>query len=117
MREVGRRNGSASKGRVLSDAARLTFSLVRLGNERFANAARANLAAISAEARARATAKTRVLLSGRPRHDRRALTFEQAEQVRALKASGLTYDQLVERFGLDRATLHQIVSGKTYQRP
>lgn len=56
-------------------------------------------------------------LKGRPRADRRSLTFEQAEAIRAAKADGATYTQLSEQFGLGRASLHQIVSGKAYVRP
>ena len=47
----------------------------------------------------------------------RAITYEQAEQIRALKARGMIYDELVEITGLDRASLHAIVHRRTYAKP
>lgn len=53
----------------------------------------------------------------RTNQTQRKMTFEQAEQMRALRTQGWTYKRLEREFGLSRASAHDIVSGKTYARP
>ena len=51
------------------------------------------------------------------RPDNRSMTYAEAEQIRDLKAYGWTYDQLVEAYGLDRASLFRLVHRETYRAP
>lgn len=52
---------------------------------------------------------------GTPRHDRRSLTAEQVLAIHDAKKVGATYGELVEKFGLDRSSLHRLLTGKTYK--
>lgn len=93
------------------------MSEVRKASLTFRTAAIANLAKVTPEHRAAAALKTSEKLKGRPRHDKRSLSFEQAEQIRAEKAEGCTYAQLSARYGLSRPTLFLIVKRQTYAAP
>jgi hypothetical protein len=55
--------------------------------------------------------------AGVPLRHKRSLTYEQAQEARALKADGWTYDNLTERFGLDRASMFRLIKGITYTVP
>lgn len=44
----------------------------------------------------------------------RKLTREQAEEVRALRSSGLSWSALARRFNLNSRTIRSIVNGRTY---
>ena len=56
-------------------------------------------------------------MKGVPNRANRHFTFEQAEEIRALKAEGWTYDQLEVRFETNRSSLFHIVNRKTYVTP
>jgi hypothetical protein len=45
---------------------------------------------------------------------RRKLTFADAEEIRALKASGATYGELFRRFGVAQGTIQRIVERTIY---
>lgn len=117
MREVGRRNGAASKGRALTDEARAANSAARIGNEKFRASSIANLSKITPEQRLVAASKISAKAKGRPIHANRAITYEQAEEIRALKAAGKTYRALSAIYGLEPSCLVQVVKRRTYQRP
>lgn len=117
MREVGRKNGLATKGRVRAAEERARMSEVRKASPKFQATARANLSKVTEEQRRRAHIKIAAALKERPRPDRRAITYEQAEQIRVLKAGGWTYDALVGHFGLSRVSIFNIVHRKTYAKP
>ena len=51
---------------------------------------------------------------GTPRADRRALTDEQVREIRRLKEVGVSYGRLSVLFESDRASLHSIVTRKSY---
>lgn len=53
----------------------------------------------------------------RTNHVIRKLTFEQAEEIRALRKEGWRYADLERKSGLSRACLLDIVNGRTYARP
>ena len=56
-------------------------------------------------------------LKGKPRRERRSLTFEKAEEIRAAKAVGASYATLEKVFGVNRSSLFNIVKRKTYASP
>ena len=116
MREVGRANGKASAGRKLSDRGRKNISEARLASAKAAETSRANLAKVDIEKLRTALAK-RPSMKGVPNRANRHFTFEQAEEIRALKAEGWTYDQLEVRFETNRSSLFHIVNRKTYVTP
>jgi group I intron endonuclease len=118
MREVGRKNGLAGKGRKYNQEVRANFSEAR--KKAWADPEK-RLRMTAGQVGRRASQETRAKMSairkGRPLRANRSCTFEQAQEVRKLKADGMTYDSLVEKFGLDRSSLFQIVKGKTYVTP
>lgn len=116
MREVGRRNGLASRGRQMSETAKANMSERRKSDPALAAISKANIAKVDPEKLAAAIAR-RPSLAGTPRREKRAVTFEDAEMIRRLKTEGWTYRRLSQRFELDPASLHSIVHGKTYQKP
>jgi group I intron endonuclease len=116
MRDVGRRNGAASAGRRMSEEQKRKLSEARLSDPRFAELSRANLAKVTPADRERGIAN-RQSRKGMANRKNRGMSFEQAEEIRRLKAEGWTFRRLSERFGRNVATLHRIVSGATYQRP
>lgn len=73
----------------------------------------------SAEARAKNSAarKAYFAANGCQRLEARILTFEDAQEVRRLKASGTTYVELSKQYGLTPASLCAIVKGRTYRSP
>lgn len=120
MREVGRKNGSASKGRVLSLEVRKRFKNAQKQSPKARAAAQKNvewLRNLTPEQRARGQANATIAKRGAPHGSKRTLTFQQAEEIRALKASGTTYDELEKTFGLNRCSLFNIVKRRTYQVP
>ena len=116
MREVGHRNGLLTKGRKLSPEIRKAYSDQKTGDPRYAEIARTNLGKMTDEQRAIGRAKSG-MKPGTAMHDRRSLSFEQAEEIRTLRMEGWIYDRLVERFGIDRCSLWNIVNHRTYQKP
>jgi len=116
MREVGRRNGLLTKGRKLSPEIRQAYSDLRSSDPKYADIARANLAKMTPEQLALGRSKSG-MKAGTPMHDRRALTYEQAEEIRAMKDDGWTYRRLGEKFGLDVSCVFHIVKRHTYQKP
>lgn len=117
QREVGRRNGLASKGRVLSAEARANISAARRRNPEFIAISIANLANIDPEKQKAAAAERGLRMRGIPNRKNRTMTYEQAQEIRALKADGWTYDMLEDKFGIGRAPLFRIVKGITYAAP
>ena len=117
MREVGRRNGALSKGRKMDEAVRLAMALQRKSDPKYAEIARQNAKNVNPENLKLGAIARGIRRRGEPNSKIRALTFKQAEEIRQLKADGWTYDRLVERFGIDRCSLWNIVNRRTYQRP
>jgi group I intron endonuclease len=157
MREVGRKNGSAGKGRVHTGQAlenmragskapsRIKASLANIAKASAANVGRPSYersadlrqrlsemrtddpkngerlakarASVTPEGRASGGKKRGDKLRGRAMPDRRSLTYDQAEQIRAEKAAGATFKALSAKWGLDVAPLHRIVHRKTYATP
>lgn len=48
------------------------------------------------------------------RYPHHKITDAQAEEIRKLKAEGVTYDALEKQFGISRAPLHRIVTGTSW---
>jgi group I intron endonuclease len=117
MREVGRRNGSASKGRKMSAEVCEARSAMLLSDKRFADVARCNLSKATPEQIANGRLKSAAGRKGRPNRSNRSMPYERAEEIRALKCAGLTYDQLEDRFALNRATIFHIVKRHIYKVP
>ncbi len=118
MREVGRRNGLSNLGRKMAPEFGAAIAARRKASpEETAEHLTKARNLVTAEGRKRAGEKISLKAKGRPRPSMRSLTFEQAEQIRALKSEGWTYDKLVARFDLNRSTIWQIIHGVTYQRP
>jgi group I intron endonuclease len=116
MREVGRRNGAAGKGRVMSDEMRARNSEAQKRSEKARAAVQRNLRPLTPEERAKGATRSADLRRGRPIPERRALSYLSAEEIRALKDWGATYDELESIFGINRANLFLIVNRRTYQK-
>lgn len=117
MREVGRRNGKLTKGRVMSAEMRARNSEAQRRSEKARAAVLRNLRPPTREVIEKANAAAARALRGKPRAERRSLSYAQAEAARALKAWGATYDELETLFDADRANLFALIQRRTYQRP
>jgi group I intron endonuclease len=116
MSAIGKTWGPLNGNKVgskLPQATRDAMSATRQSREDLKDISRAALASLTPDQRAKAL----VGRLGRPIRKNRSLTYEQAQEARALKASGWTYDRLTEKFGLDRASMFRLIKGLTYTMP
>jgi group I intron endonuclease len=108
---------AAITGRKLSDETRAALRAAHASSGKAAKFIRQFWADMTPEAHRALRAKAAATKRGVPLRDKRSLTYEQAQEARALKASGWTYDRLTEKFGLDRASMFRLIKGLTYTVP
>jgi group I intron endonuclease len=108
---------AANMGKTLSDETRAALRAAHAASGKAAAFLHKFWAEMTPEAHRALRAKASATKRGVPLRHKRSLTYEQAQEARALKADGWTYDNLTERFGLDRASMFRLIKGITYTVP
>jgi len=125
LQAVARTNAAKATAAVLAGAPRRKWtaeqraelSRIRAADPRFSAALAKGRAAVKPENRAAGSKRTGDKLRGQPRHDRRQITFEQAEEIRALRADGMNYNDLHARFGIAKPQICAIIKMRIYLKP